>query len=436
MGTFVGFMDRSPKNREIEPLKGDGTAIQDRGQQIVDLSNKMLESSQKLKDLKSGDDGQKGDAIVKIREVVGKVYEELERAGNRYSYSGSAFKIYGQAVERIQPLIADEVESCQNWWQTYRTREADVPSVFTINSAGDDDAKKKAQDDADQKQDLADDAKAAFDRHAEKFDSYYDEWEDAFDHAASQIKLDVNDDLKDHWRDNVDGFVAGALAVLKVVGLVLAVLVIVVGGPILGAIAAIVGVVTLALVAWQYFRKDPLTGKRDASKLDLALAVLSVVPFGKLGGAGAKLFAKDAKFLTRLTGFSGKFFGDGVLGGLGTKSGLAKIFGEASRFKGIRNVFNTGFIREIQNGSGNAGFATLRGLRGVMGHVFGPNGLSLKDGVMRTLTGKELSWWQGLKPGENLGDDIDALGQIGKNAWSRFKQVKSLSGLLGGDDNH
>ncbi len=63
---------------------------------------------------------------------------------------------------------------------------------------------------------------------------------------------------------------------LAVAGLVLAVLVLVVGGPIVALLALTVGVLTLVGTLWQYSRGD-------ASLLDVGIAVLGVIPFGALG---------------------------------------------------------------------------------------------------------------------------------------------------------
>ncbi len=57
--------------------------------------------------------------------------------------------------------------------------------------------------------------------------------------------------VKDGFWDNLDGFVAGLQKVLSWAGLVVGVLAIIVGGPILALIGAVIGVFALAFTIYQ-----------------------------------------------------------------------------------------------------------------------------------------------------------------------------------------
>ena len=113
-------------------------------------------------------------------------------------------------------------------------------------------------------------------RLAKRFDNDYDHWEAAFDAAAGDIDDTLAGKIEDSFWDDLDGFVAGLVKVLQVAGMILAVAALIIGGPIVAAIAAVVAVLTLVLTIYQYVRND-------AGKLDLALAIVGVIPFGSVG---------------------------------------------------------------------------------------------------------------------------------------------------------
>ncbi|WP_143143757.1 hypothetical protein [Agrococcus sp. Marseille-P2731] len=269
------WMDPSPKGRPIITVEGDPAAIKLRGTEIEELGTMMTNSATILKGLADGTDGLEGKAADKLREGVGDVHGTLKEAGELYTPTGPVVHAYGVALEADQPAINGHVANCETLWQTYLSLpgsveargtggwgepEADSPEAEA--QAAEDEAKQQAYD--------------AWLTEATRFDTDYDSWETAFETAANDVGDALAGKIEDSFWDDLDGFVAGALKVLAVVGLVLAVVGLVIGGPILAALAAIVAVATLALTIYQYCRGD-------ASKLDLALAIVGVIPFGSLG---------------------------------------------------------------------------------------------------------------------------------------------------------
>lgn len=161
-------------------------------------------------------------------------------------------------------------------------------------------------------QGLANAAYGDWETEAKTFDTHYDTWEAAFNTAAEQIGEATDGGIKDSKWDDLDGFVAGALEALKWIGLALAVLGVIIGGPFIAAIAA------LLLTLYSFSRGN-------SSVLDLVLAVVGVIPFGSLG----KLFSGNKMS-----------FLDDMAGGLLSSGGRTNILGD---FQAMRSGFNAGF---------------------------------------------------------------------------------------------
>lgn len=271
------WMEHSPAGRQIEPLEGDAGEIKRHGRRIRSIGVQMKGSATVLEDLVSGDDGQKGKAIDKIREIVGDTYVELRRAGDMYEPTGPVLIDYGQAIEELQPQFRTVVQSCHESWATYDAAPG-MRNGRMFTPTDPDAAEQAAEDDAG-KQDLYE----AWQADARVFDGLYDDWSDAFDAATGGIGEVLDGSIKDSFWDNVDGVVSVVLEVLSVVGLIVAIAGIIIGGPLFALIGAVIGVATLLLTAYQVLRDDAGMDK-------LIIAIIGVVPFGKLG----KLFQGKA----------------------------------------------------------------------------------------------------------------------------------------------
>lgn len=280
----------SPRGRGIEPVEGDPSAIEGRGREIAQLGEAMVASARLLQRVADAQDGQQGKAVDKLREVVGDSHELLAQAGQMYAPTGPVIEAYGIALGDVQPTIRARVDNCASYWAAY------VSLPGSVAPRGTDGPGQPEADSPEAEAQAAQDAAklAAYERweeEAARFDSAYDTWEDAFDTAADRIGDVLEDKVEDGFWDHVDKFIEGVQFVLAIAGIVLAVLAIVIGGPIIAALAALVAVFALVLTLYQFFRGDK-------GGWDVAMSVINVIPVGKLGmlwnKGGAKTFLTSA----------------------------------------------------------------------------------------------------------------------------------------------
>lgn len=283
-------MDLSPnKHVTIENLEGDATSIWNRGNQITTLATEMQNSATLLQQISEGATGQKGLAVDKLKGIVGDTYKQLSLAADRYTPSGKALTDYATTLSAVQPKINDAAGDCVTLWNAYETKLGEVvPTSAPSGTEPDSHGAAPADDDGGRA--AAKTAYNAWRDRAEDFEGYYETWETAFDDAVNKIHDADGGGIHDTFWDKFDAFVAVALKVLNIVGLVLVIAAIIIGGPILGLLVAIVAVATLALTVYAYCRGN-------ATITDVVFAAIAVVPFGRLGslfkGGGEGLdFAK------------------------------------------------------------------------------------------------------------------------------------------------
>lgn len=337
-------MPPSPAGRQIEDLFGNADKIKTRGTEIEDLGDAMLNSASALQGLVDGTDGNKGKAVDKLRDELGDVHGTLKEAGQLYKPTGPIVRTYGYALAREQESIEGHVNRCETLWETFyylppvgANRETRGTGGWFEPDAGSDEAEQQAQEDAAKQAAYGD-----WESEAKLFDSDYEDWEAAFDKAAGDIDSTLAGKIEDGFWDKVDGFVAGLLTVLTYVGIALAVVGLIIGGPFIAALGAIVGLVALGLTAYQYARGDATLG-------DVIFSVVGVIPFGSMT-KGLGPFAND------------------IIGGLGTKAGRSAFARGASDFAGGFPAFTRGFNRGIEGGS-NAFDAFRRGAGGGFNHA-------------------------------------------------------------------
>lgn len=345
----------SPRGRTIRRLEGTPSTIIRRGSEIEQLGTDMIESAATLRAIADGAAGQRGLAMAELRDVVGDVHEELRRAGEMYRPTGPVVRAYGEALAEVQPRIDRRAETCDELWQDYLATpgflEGERPPYLTPSDPeGDEASAAAAQDRARQA------AYDAWEDEAELFDRDVDTWEEAFERAAANVGEVLGGRIEDGFWDRVDGFVAGTLEVLKIVGIVLTIAAIIVGGPLVAALAAIVSIATLVLTVYQKARGD--TGWKE-----VILAGIAVIPFGSLGKLGSAKFA------------------DSVLGGLLTGAGRSAIRTE------ISTVVGSGTAAFRFSGSG------VVGIRNGLSHLVRNHGTDgrLVDSLARLFTGKAAS---------------------------------------------
>ena len=276
---------QSPKGRPVEVVEGDGGAVSDRGQQIINLGAAMSEAESLLTRLVGSGADMEGKAVDKLRELSGEVNVELGRAAELYEAVGPYVKEYGDELAAVKALMKQTVPDADTYWLQYQQKVSEWQSAQMApvpypddsdDSEGRSDAERTHSDGVDAAESDKEAAYTLWKGAADDFDSQYERWERAFDAAVAGVRSSNANAIKDGWRDNLDGFVDFALDVLAVAGVVLAVLAMVVGGPIIGLLALAVGVLALAGTLWQYSRGD-------AELWEVGLAVLGVIPFGAFG---------------------------------------------------------------------------------------------------------------------------------------------------------
>lgn len=336
---MFGGMEDSPKGREIKHVEGTPGEIVSRGKQIESLGRKMHDAAttlQTLKDNSLSDGQQQGKAIEKLQEIIGDSHEKLREAGDLYEPVGPVLVEYGEALESCKPRIDASANTCNELWSTYENLPGDKDDSTTEEEGGllgiggtdkeeaeDNKAKKVAHDN--------------WKSEAETFDTWYDVWEDAFDTATNGVTDGTSGKIEDSfWSDIAE--------VMAIVTIVIAVVALVIGGPIMAAIALVAGAIYLAAVIGQYCNDE-------ANGMDIFLAAVSIVPFGKMSFLGKMAHmnkaASKSALLGKFTACKGLtnaiknpklFYKDGLIGAFkyrGAGRGFHKLFFGNEGFKSV-----------------------------------------------------------------------------------------------------
>lgn len=292
------------QGRHICKFEGDGDATFTQGDEIWKLGNAMTLAASTLKTLADGDDHQQGEAVEELRSKVGDAHVQLDLAGKLYKPIGTALKGYGTEVTNsIQSLIDTKYQEAHDAWTLYQGLPGDKDGRSYFLGIGKPD---EGSPEADQHEQEDQAKKQAWDdwiAAAGAYDSAYDTWEDAWTTAVNTIDDGFSDDLKDSRWEKFKEFLGAALEVLKWAGLVVGILALIIGGPILAAIAAAIAVLTLIGTLILAFAGDRSWG-------DVAWAVVDLIPVGKLG----KLFqaGEKMKFVKEMgKNFDPKTYKDG-----------------------------------------------------------------------------------------------------------------------------
>ena len=333
--------------RLIEHLRGDAGDVQTRGQQIVDLGTDMSQAWTLIQRLVDDGADMEGNAIDKLREVAGKVNDDLSKAAELYAAVGPHIRTYGQELETSKAAIDPIVDDLIELWAAYYSlsREADT-AEGAVPREPDDDADADEQSSYDtanasavEKRGLADTKKGEWDTRAGEYDTEWNTWHTAFDTAARNIKEGFSGKIEDSWKDDMRGALEFLSNVLAIAGIVLAVLAIVIGGPIIAALAAIVAVATLVVA---------LTRKlafNDGSWVDVAFGVIGVIPFIGPAARGLRGLGAPGGWRALGTAFgddAARLFGVGATGVDDWLSGLNRLQGAGFGAKAVD--FTTGLL--------------------------------------------------------------------------------------------
>ncbi|QYG12020.1 MULTISPECIES: hypothetical protein [unclassified Microbacterium] len=335
------------KGRDVEVVAGDAVAIADRGTKIVELGDGMVSAAATLKGIKDGSIEGEGYAMDKIKDVVDDVHKDLDEAGRRYKPAGTTLNNYAAALETAQSRMRTIVADCQTSLtelQTAQSNAADAADALQahntstrLNPPAPEDtsasttAGTNLANAASGAASTLNTAETTHNDNLDAFDGEYDTWHTAYETAVSGL-TDANKIGEDSTWENIAGVLAVVAEWVSWIGLAIAVLGLIIGGPFFAIAALVVGVIALALTVALMF-----DGRKGWG--DLAMSIIGILPIGKLG----KIFKGNAKFvdefvaqfrnpvqqMTRLRG----------LGGTASpwSGAVANNFGNyASRVSGIR----------------------------------------------------------------------------------------------------
>jgi hypothetical protein len=371
----------------IDVLRGDPDDVKSRGQQIVDLGTDMANAWNLISRLVSDGAEMEGQSIEKLRELCEKVSSDLSDASELYAAVGPHILTYGTELETSKGVIDPLVTRLQELWDDYYTLSSNADTAEgAVPREPDDDADADEQSaydtasaNADEKRGLATAKKTEWDEAAGEYDTAWDDWFDAFDRAAKNIKEGVSGKIEDSWKDDLRGALDFLANVLAVAGIVLAVLAIVIGGPIIAALAAIVAVATLAVALTRKLAFD------DGSWLDVAFGVIGVIPF--IGPAAR------------------------TLRGLGTTSG----------WRALGTAFGDDFMR--LSGAGATSFDDwASGLNALRGTTFADKAADFSSALF---TGKNMDDWA--RMGSTGRDALNTISTVWVAQFQLVGQVKDAS---------
>lgn len=273
------------QNRQIREITQDGSDINMLGWDIWYLGLWMESSAETMQNLADGSDGQQGKSVDALREKLGDAHVQLALAGELYMPLGQALKDYGSELrDTIKTAVNTAQSDAYEKWTTYTGLPGDKDGRSYFLGIGKPE-EGSPEEDEHETEDAA--KKQAWDDWivaAGAYDSAYDTWETAWTNAVTTIDDAFSDDLKDSkWEKFKEGFnwVADKLSWVAL-GLGIAALII--GGPIIGALAALAAVTLLAMTLIQF-------AYGDKTLTDVAWELVGIVPVGKLG----KLLQKGQK---------------------------------------------------------------------------------------------------------------------------------------------
>ncbi|MBS1674466.1 MAG: hypothetical protein JSS74_10925 [Actinobacteria bacterium] len=279
------------RGRQVAVIEGDAGTIHERGTTITSLATQMTTAADTLQDIKSGKLVGKGYAMDKIKDVIGDVHGDLDEAGRRYKPAGKTLTDYAGVLATIQTQMTSIVDDCEKSENALATAQADADqadhALAVHNTAVADHPPTPDQEASSKKtgENLSGAATSAqstlttagrdHDHNLHRFDVAYDTWHTAYEDAVSGLG-DANKIGKDSTWENIAGVLAVIAEWVSWIGLAIAVLGLIIGGPFFAIAALVVGVIALALTIALMF-----DGRKGWG--DLAWAIVGVLPIGKLG---------------------------------------------------------------------------------------------------------------------------------------------------------
>ncbi|MCY7379362.1 MAG: hypothetical protein LH467_08520 [Gemmatimonadaceae bacterium] len=284
---------RSPGSRPCLTIEGDADAIEAAGVAFRNVGFAMRRAALELGKL-SREESYRAQSFDAIRDEAGQAETDLDQAAKRYvgeyGTTGTAKALcdYAVSLRRVQFLAGEgHVEHIRRAHEANEERQSAFASAqrevsgldgllrFTEPTEAE---RTSAQSDLTQAETLAGGTESLLMGLWENFDSAVGEWEAAYEDAVASIEgaIDLSDIDDSWWEDALDV----GIFVATVVGVAAAIFAMVVMSPIALAIATVAAIVVLAATIVMAL------GGRRKDGVDVAFAVIGVIPFGKALKAG------------------------------------------------------------------------------------------------------------------------------------------------------
>jgi len=311
---------RSPHSRPCLTIEGDADAIEAAGVAFRAVGLAMRRAALELGKL-SREESCRGLSFDAIRDESGQAETDLDQAAKRYvgedGTSGTAKALcdYAVSLRRVQFLAGEgHVEHIRRAHDANEERQSSLANaqsevnglerLFSFSEPTEAE-RASAQGDLSQAQSLANGADALLAGLWENFDSAVVEWETAYDDAVKGIEgaIDLSDIDDSWWEDALDVII---LAV-TIVGTIAAIAAMVVSAPFVAIFATIATIAALIVLVATLVMA---VGGRRKDGVDVAFAVIGVIPFGKAlssgGSARAALGLTTSSSRTAATAVAGR----------------------------------------------------------------------------------------------------------------------------------
>lgn len=268
--------------RAVRTIAGSPIGIEQRASDIESLGEKMARAALTLELFADGTVG-KGRSFEAIREQAQEVHDDLTVAAKRYLPSGEALAAYAKALRTVQDETDGRVAGAERTWEEVRAASIALDGAAYDQREWDRNEDREVEQAGERPSSAAE--QTAFDTAVSDWEFYWgaydapaETWETAYETACSSLEKANADGVRDSFWDNAMPFVEAMLTVLMWVGVALLVVAFFVTGPLAllaGVLAAVAGVLSLL----------GEIAKLNAGRGDwgsVALAVVGIVPFGKL----------------------------------------------------------------------------------------------------------------------------------------------------------
>ncbi len=366
--------EQTPAGNPIGPVDGDEVDVAERGTQLTELAEMMTNAAETIQRLVDHGSTMEGAAIDRLRESAGQVGGDLGLAAGLYRIVAPHVTAYAEALSAARGNVDPRAANLADLWDQYaaRAREADdlagaVGHRPDADAAPEDVAAFESRaEEAGQANSDADAALTAWEEEAARYDSAWNTWHDAFMSAANGITEEATDAIRDTPEDDWRGFLASASEFLMWAGVVLAVLAVVIGGPIIAVLGTVVAVLALVTTICQMQHGD-------ADGWDLAFAIIGVIPFGAVAEGATALRGGSGTLLSQ--------FGEGGGSFLRTMFDVTPASGNSALLSDITRAFSDDGTRWMLSlRSGTDFFASM--------NTLGPELTGSADFLTRLFTGR------------------------------------------------